>query len=181
MARAKKALRAGLVVLLCGVGPSVAHAWDEPKGLQGIPWGASQATAEKHLALRCMTDEGCLGPTLMIRTAKGLVPTKLLLRFEPGGGGLEAYSMRFAPEDFELLRAAFIELYGKPTLPPSRAKGSGLENEMLYWKGEAVVIQLNKYVNVNEGLTARGIAIVETRKAWQRKQDTKSGQKGRKP
>jgi hypothetical protein len=179
MARAKKALRAGLVVLLCGVGPSVVHAWDEPKGLQGIPWGASQATAEKHLALHCMTDVGCLGPTLMIRTAKGLVPTKSLLLFEPGVGGLEGYTLRFDPQDFELLRAAFIELYGKPTQPPLRPKGNGLENELLYWKGEAVVIQLNRYVNVNTGKTTNGIAIVETRKAWQRRQDAKSGQKDR--
>ncbi len=117
----------------------------------------------------------------MIRTAKGLVPTKLSLTFEPGGGGLDGYIMRFDPRDFELLRAAFMELYGKPTQPPSRPKGSGLENELLSWKGEAVVIRLNKYVNVTDGLTDRGIAIVQTRKAWQRDQDAKLGQKDRKP
>ena len=34
MVRARKALRAGLVVLLCGVGPSVVHAWANRKGFR---------------------------------------------------------------------------------------------------------------------------------------------------
>jgi hypothetical protein len=179
MASAKKALRAGLVVLLCGVGPSVVYAWDEPKGYQGVPWGTSRATAEKQLGITCppMRD-ACFG-LVYIRTAKGLVKTNSLLTFEPGVGGLVQYSLAFASKEFELVRAAFLEIYGEPTQPTFRGREGDFEHEILRWMSQTVVITLSRYVNVAKGQTDRGMALVQTRKAWERSRDAKSGREDR--
>jgi hypothetical protein len=132
-----------------------AFAWNEPDGVLGIPWGATQEEFRVKLQHAGQT-AACASPELCggIRTTLGDVPVGIQYLF-PKAGKFEMAVVTFKPDDYRKVRSAFIQHYGTPTvtrLERARIPGCGAKyNDVAEWSGDRVVISLKRYNSKNEG------------------------------
>jgi len=139
----------------------------EPDSYRGMRWEAPLAEIAKTVGTTCVCDypgrvpnEACfLGDA---ESHAGKVPTTrtCISDFEVGSiqmkevwhfvddllGGV---SLSFEPDDYERLRAIFVERYGPPTQtsrqPFQTRGGARATNEALLWRGKRVTIRLRKF------------------------------------
>lgn len=132
-----------------------AFAWNEPDGVLGVPWGATQAELRVKLQHTGETPT-CVSPDLCggVRTKLGDVPVGVQYMF-PKAGKFEMAVLSFKPDDYRKVRSALIQRYGTPTstrLEPARIPGCGAKyNDVAEWSGERVVIKLRRYSSRSEG------------------------------
>jgi hypothetical protein len=146
-------MKFALALLLIVAPPALA--WNEPDGILGVPWGATQEELRAKLQHageppKCLSAESCSG----VRTTVGTVPVGVQYLF-PNNGKFELAVFTFKPEDYRRVRLAFIERYGAPTasrVEPARAAGcKGKLNHVAEWSGERVLIKMNQYNSRTEG------------------------------
>jgi hypothetical protein len=142
------------LALLLFIAPP-AFAWNEPDGVLGVPWGATQDELRVKLqdageTPSCASPELCGG----VRTKLGDVPVGVQYMF-PTAGKFEMAVVTFKPDDYKKVRSAFIQRYGMPTttrVEPARIPGCAVKyNDVSEWSGERVVIRLRRYTSPSEG------------------------------
>jgi hypothetical protein len=132
-----------------------AFAWNEPDGVLGVPWGATQEELRVKLQHAGQTP-ACASPELCggIRTTFGDAPVGIQYIF-PKAGKFEMAVVTFKPDDYRKVRSAFIQHYGVPTatrLERARIPGCGAKyNDVAEWSGGRVVISLKRYNSKSEG------------------------------
>jgi hypothetical protein len=137
---------AGILALafLLSAAPAIA-AWNEPSSFEGIPWGASpeEATAiatARGDSMRCSI--GTCGGSVDI----GPVRAEAWYRFIDGR--LHDVHLRFDPKDYAILKQAFIDRYGSPTVERTVMR-------MAVWQGHTMMIRLFEASSVGGWATLR--------------------------
>jgi hypothetical protein len=147
-------MRFALAILVMIIAPP-AFAWNEPDGVLGVPWGATQEQLRVKLQDAGQTPS-CASPELCggVRTLFGDAPVGVQYMF-PKAGRFEMAVVTFKPEDYRKVRSAFIQRYGAPTSTrrePARIRECGVKyNDVSQWSGDRVVINLKQYSSRSEG------------------------------
>jgi hypothetical protein len=130
------------------------HAFNEPDGFRGAPWGASEAEVKEKAAgshaacletpsqYRWLADRTCHGEFDL-----GSVTIKAHYSFR--GDRFTGASLTFPAEGFDAVEHTFIQRYGPPTSTedePGKTR-AGLEflNRRHMWIGPKIVIRLVRY------------------------------------
>jgi hypothetical protein len=149
----KKILRlaAGAIFVIGAVAFS-AHAFNEPDGFRGVPWGASEATmrAARQVTecedlsseLRRMGHRGCAENFDL-----GRIPVRANYFFR--ADRFVRVVLKFPPNHFDRVAAIFIERYGPPTTR---------EQDKLFWFGASTAMSLHRYMSA----TSSGFASITT-------------------
>lgn len=134
------------------VPPPATKVWNqEPTSFRGVNFGMTYAQAiakEAWIASECPTlSEGSYCST---EHFIGSIKVKSHLSFKPE---FTEVLVEFSPENFELMKAIFIEKYGKPHAAKHKLKANEpdteAQNEILIWHGETVSVSLKKYFGDN--------------------------------
>ena len=145
-------MKLALALLLTLATPALA--WNEPDGVGGVRWGATQADLLIQLQ-RAGETVTCDSPGTCVsrRATFGSVPVDIMYIF-PTDGKLEMAIVTFKPAEYRKLRDAFVERYGAPMLARKEKDGRGCAqttNEIAEWLGERVLIDLRQFNSKNEG------------------------------
>ena len=142
---------AGLLLLLA----QPAFAGNEPDGVHGVPWGATQETLKAKVqgagdTVRCDSPELCR----VGRARFGSVPVDITYLF-PNDGTFEMAIVRFKAADYKKLLAVFVDLYGDPASARRERTRLGecapTENLIFEWTGPRVVMDLRHFETRSEG------------------------------
>src|SRR5262249_41185090 len=125
----------GTTLFLTAIGSSV-HAFNEPDGFRGVPWGATEEQmraavrinrgADIEAAQRWAGDRDC-------HAEFDLAGMPISLTYTFRGDRFVRVSLHFASSDFERIAAIFVERYGTPT-----HRGE----DIIRWEGTSVLLEL---------------------------------------
>lgn len=148
--------------------PTTRKAWvNEPDGYRGLKWGASVGAAAEVLdsAEMCLciygTDDNSvckpkpekdpekIPSRRVCFTTFDVGPVKVKDQITFVNDALAAVSMTFDTDDYERIRAIFIEKYGEPASREAsevhNRMGAAFQQEELDWKGQTVVVSLSRF------------------------------------
>lgn len=135
-------------------------AFQEPTGVAGVPWGASEQDLQRKLFVkRCVDFDHVVLPSRYCTGWFTFGDTQVHGTFRFRNGGLVSVNLEFPPYQFKDVKRSFIEEYGLPTeernedmRTPAEHKidkgtpaGPLYTNEVVLWRGERVQINLTKY------------------------------------
>ena len=145
---------AALIAALGGLGsPSTVLGFNEPDGFRGLPWGATEQQMRSAVSIVRACED-------IRETERWQGHRYCFAQFLIGNVKIDAsYAFRddkfvrvglhFASQDFENLRAVFVERYGSPTSE---------SRDLAAWNGSATAIALHRRL----GSTAKGYASLAT-------------------
>ncbi len=129
-----------------------AWAWTEPISFHGVPWGASvdQAREILNAATTVPSEAFCYGLTCVWDKPVGPVPARVSFEFEDNR--FVRGIVRFDPGHFPAIARVFVDHYGPPTegQVPAGGREPGRGDSPLWWRGETVVISLERRDNSNQ-------------------------------
>lgn len=177
----------GLLLVLFLVG-STALAFNEPTGFRDILFGSREwQIREKYPRSHCYPVEGgshddvvC---TIDMKIADAPIEVSFRLIGEPTERQMMSVLLVFRPNDYGLLRDAFIDRYGQPharkTETVTTRAGAKLDNEVLTWSGVKTWTTISRYGSrIDEGFafvtTQEYQRILKQREA-ERKEKAKKG------
>jgi len=143
---------------------AVAFAWQEPTGVAGVPWGASEQNLQKKVSVRrCSDFDHVVLPSRYCTGNFTFGGHPVLGTFRFRNGGLVSVNFAFPQYRFKDMKRSFIEEYGPPdqerkeekwapeeshfgTIYDWRRAPQGLHytNEVVVWIGNRVQINLAK-------------------------------------
>lgn len=142
-----------------------------PTGFQSVKWGATVSDLQAaHPGAKCSAsrrtaigDSSCYVSSMAIAGARGDVLFFFYLEpSDPRALGFGGYSFNFKSDDFNRVRAAFIERYGEPQKTEDEdiktQGGLSLMNSVLSWDWPGVTARLERYA----GRIDRSIIRVRT-------------------
>lgn len=164
--RDNDAMHAALTLLLLALSmPASASeaAWpQEPKEFRGLSFGATESEVASKLKLEsfaCLAIEG--QRACMHHGSLGEVKVSEIYSFDEDR--LVQVHISFKPPQFLLLRDLFVERYGKAgetwTEPFETVGGGDHTNEIHVWRGDRMIIQLEKF----GPSTLESTAVIATR------------------
>jgi hypothetical protein len=142
---------------------SATHAFYEPDGFRGIPWGTSLGEAERALkglhAKRLLMGReptcererrgGGVADRAVCVAAMEMDSARLRLYFEFREDRFVAVTVVSTPESYPELKRGFVSRYGAPTRTEKKTKAgpfSEYASEEVSWDGQTVRIKLSQYV-----------------------------------
>lgn len=142
-----------------------ASAWNEPDGFRGVPWGTNRETVKEQMGLtnpNCfMASESTTAYVCSGTITVGGVEATVGAGFSDADA-LISVVLFFESKDFDQMKAAFLERYGKPTSRETptiqNRMGAKFEQERLLWTGTKVVISLSRYADSID----KGRAVITT-------------------
>ena len=163
-----------ILILAAGVGASSTHAFNEPDGFRGVPWGANEDVLRARLGemgsdgrwrdascfeypaeTRWLGDRACRD-TFMLEDIK----VDAIYAFRDAR--FVRVLLTFRSADFDRIVTIFVERYGPPTTDTHEAfkTRGGLDsvNRVMAWLGPNVAITLNRFGNK----IVEGAAMVTT-------------------
>lgn len=158
---------------------------DDPKGFRDIPFGNSEEEVKAKLpGLRCgqddervLLDRYCAGDT-------EVADTRVRVQFWFFNDRMGAFALMFKPEQFSLLKEAFIGRYGPPTQRESNEfktrGGLTYVNEELNWQFKnGTTATLSKYATRSDqgsgSVSSKEYEQERNRRADQRREKAKKG------
>jgi hypothetical protein len=152
---------AALLVSSAGSAQAPPKKWaQEPTAYRGVPFGAPMVEAREKLrfgAKQCKPAYGQLSKLIPGTTScylhgsleVGRVRVSETLTF--AHDRLAGVAMHFEANDFDSMKAVFLEKYGPPTsetkTPVSNKMGAVFQNEELEWQGPSIRISMTRFVN----------------------------------
>jgi hypothetical protein len=140
--------------------PSIAGAWDEPSGFKDYRFGMTKPEVDAIAKQRW----GHVGP----REKIGDIDVMPFFYYERDAQGIERLGevtfLFNRRSEFDLIKAVFLERYGKPTSATfatyRNGFGAQFKGEILEWRGERSVIRIDeiatdKYGNVKISTLSR--------------------------
>jgi hypothetical protein len=155
----------GLTLAACHLLCATAYGWNEPDGFKKLKWGDPIDGVKEVMKVRDreIRNLGPHGRRFTGWDSVGNIPVTLYLDFLDGK--LAGVSFTFPATEFETIRSAFVERYGKPSsqLNETAQSDTGVKvpNVMSFWIGETVDVTL---AQVGASLD-QSLAILET-KPW---------------
>lgn len=139
-----------LVALSFAANAADPPAWlKEPKDFGGLPFGAS----EKEVASKLKLDAAVA--CLLIEEQRSCIhhgtigDVKVMEIYQFEDDRLVQVHISFKPPQFQSLRDLFVERYGDPTEtwtePFETVGGGSATNEILEWRGDRMILQMEKF------------------------------------
>jgi hypothetical protein len=169
-----------LAVALALLLATPAYAWNEPNDIQGVPWGATQATLqaklqETHDPVQCDSAEFC-------NTGKvNFGPVRVSIAyFFPKDGQFEMAVISFNPSDYNRLLTVFLKRYGQPASTREERMQvpktcSTTSNRLAQWAGDRVLIDLRQYASPTEGRATIMLKTLHDRDAAESRAEKEKG------
>jgi hypothetical protein len=142
-------LAAGAIFVMGAVASS-AHAFNEPDGFRGVPWGATEEQMRSTVSIEKSCSDYSTGskylgdrfcPALL---SIGNVSVRALYIFR--ADRLGRVGLYFASKDFDRLADIFVERYGTPTYR---------DHDGFAWNGKRASVILFRYLDNNPGRRVR--------------------------